>query len=212
MATIGETFIQFALSHRVLEFGDFKLKSGRTSPYFFNLGAISGGGALSRLGDFYADAITESGLEYDVIFGPAYKGIPLATVAATRLHQRHGVNKAVAYNRKEAKDHGEGGQLVGAPIAGRRVLILDDVMTAGTAVNEAAALIQSAEGTAVGVAVSFDREEKDAEGKPAIGKIKQEHGLRLISIANFHDLLRCADAGQRGGLENYFARYGRRTK
>ncbi len=208
MKTTGETFIRFAIAHRVLEFGDFKLKSGRTSPYFFNLGAICSGAALSRLGRFYADAIAASDLEFDVIFGPAYKGIPLASVTAVCLHERYDVDTAVAYNRKEAKDHGEGGRLVGASLKGKRVLILDDVITAGTAVREAAALTRDAGGTVVGVAVCFDRGEKGLDGDPAISEIEREYRLKVVCIAGFNDLLSCADAGQRERLEAYLGRRG----
>ncbi len=208
MAAPGATFIQFALAHQVLKFGDFKLKSGRTSPYFFNLGAVCSGESLDQLGRFYADAITASGIEYDVIFGLAYKGIPLASVTAACLHRHHGADKAVAYNRKEAKDHGEGGRLVGAALAGRRVLILDDVITAGTAVREALTLIQDAGAAAVGVAVCFDRKEKGPGGDSAIAEIKRAHALQIIRIADFDDLLAYAGAAQRECLEDYFARYG----
>ncbi len=208
MATTGATFMRFALARRVLEFGDFKLKSGRTSPYFFNLGAICDGAALAELGRFYADAIVASGVEFDVIFGPAYKGIPLASVTAVCLHQLHGADKAIAYNRKEAKDHGEGGRLVGAALAGRRVLVLDDVITAGTAVREALALIKAAGGVAVGIAVCLDRKEKGADGDSALTAIAREHDLEVISIADFNDLLACADPAQHERLAEYFTRYG----
>ena len=208
MTTLADQFIQFALNENVLKFGDFKLKSGRLSPYFFDLGEICSGTALLELGRFYADAITRSGLEFEVIFGPAYKGIPLASITATCLHQGHGIDKGVAYNRKEPKGHGEGGQLVGASLKGNRVLILDDVITAGTAVRQALALIRDAGGTAIGVAVCFDREEKGPDGDSVIARVKRQHQIKVISIAGFHDLLKHIDADQHGRLKTYFAQYG----
>ena len=201
-------FIKFALVHRVLQFGDFTLKSGRHSPYFFDLGAICTGTTLAELGRFYADAIAASGIEFDVLFGPAYKGIPLAGVAATCLHERHDLDKGVAYNRKEVKDHGEGGRLVGASLRSRRVLIVDDVMTVGTAAHEAVRLIADAGGEAVGVAVAFDRREKGAGGVAATDEFERTHGFEVIRISDFHDLLACVDGDERACLKAYFERHG----
>ena len=203
MPTNGTNFIQFALAQRVLQFGDFKLKSGRSSPYFFNLGTVVGGSALTELGRFYAAAIVASKVQPEVIFGPAYKGIPLAALTASCLHQLHDINTAVAYNRKELKGHGEGGQLVGAELSGRRVLIVDDVMTAGTAVREAINLIQQAGGRAVAVVIGFDRREAGTSASPAVSEIERQYGLRVISIADLDDLLACADDEQRTRLEAY---------
>ena len=208
MTAPGAEFIEFALAHRVIELGDFKLKSGRVSPYFFNLGAIRDGGLLDRVGRFYADAIVASGIEFDVLFGPAYKGIPLASVTATCLHRDYRVDKAIAYNRKEVKDHGEGGRLVGAALAGRRVLILDDVITAGTAAREALALIEGAGGAAVGVIVCFDRGEKGSGDESAIAELEREYHLRVIRIADFNMLISRVEASQRKRLEDYAGVHG----
>ena len=158
LAPYQREFIEFALSLGVLRFGTFKLKSGRTSPYFFNAGLFQTSGALSRLADFYAAAIESSGIAYDGLFGPAYKGIPLVSVTAVALFRAHGVDKPYSFNRKEAKDHGEGGTIVGAPLKGQ-ILIVDDVITAGTAVREAFDIIKSNGAAAAGVVVALDRNE-----------------------------------------------------
>jgi len=153
MQSYQEEFIRFAIDCEVLRFGEFRLKSGRISPYFFNLGLFNTGGKLAQLGSFYAKAAVASGVEFDLLFGPAYKGIPLATSCAVALAQQHGRDLPWCFNRKQAKDHGEGGQLVGSPLAGR-VLIIDDVITAGTAVREAMQIIQTADAKASGVLVA----------------------------------------------------------
>lgn len=190
-ALAGE-FVQFAIDAGVLRFGDFKTKAGRQSPYFFNAGLFDDGAKLARLAQFYALAIAQSGLEFDVIFGPAYKGIPLGAGVAMEL-ARLGLVKPFAYNRKEAKDHGEGGTLVGAPLRGR-VLIVDDVISAGTAVRESIALIEAAGATPHAVAIALDRQEKATENGAdvswsAVQYVRDKLGLHVISIANLAQLL-----------------------
>lgn len=208
MTKINESFMKFAIVRGVFEFGEFTLKSGRVSPYFLNLGVIYKGADLLRLGRFYAAMLAEIRLTFNVIFGPAYKGIPLASITAVCLHHGHGISKAVAYNRKEAKDHGEGGRLVGAPLAGKRVMILDDVITAGTAVREAAALVQAAGGTVTGIAACFDRGEKGPDGESAVRGLEREFNLKVACIAGVNDLLSCVNDEKRAELEAYFKRYG----
>lgn len=192
-------FISFLLDCEVLKFGDFTLKSGRQSPYFFNLGQIATGPQFARLGAAYADAIIAARLEFDVLFGPAYKGIPIAVATAIALAER-GVEVAVAYNRKEAKDHGEGGQLVGAPVTGR-VLLIDDVLTSGKAIREALALIEQTPAQVVGAIIAMDRQETFAEGQTAVDALAAELGSPVISIANLVDLIEyLADSDQYSGI------------
>ena len=195
--TLAQAFIQFSLESGVLKFGSFKTKAGRMSPYFFNAGLFDDGAKLSRLAGFYAQALVASGLQFDMIFGPAYKGIPLGAAVAIEL-ARLGRNLPFAYNRKEAKDHGEGGSLVGAPLKGR-VLIVDDVMSAGTAVRESIALIEKAGATAYGVAVALDRQEMATEVTPdgglrdlphsAVQYVRETLGLKVCAVAQLSDLL-----------------------
>ena len=190
-ALAGE-FVQFAIDAGVLRFGDFKTKAGRQSPYFFNAGLFDDGAKLARLAQFYARAIAQSGLEFDVIFGPAYKGIPLGAGVAMEL-ARLGLVKPFAYNRKEAKDNGEGGTLVGAPLRGR-VLIVDDVISAGTAVRESIALIEAAGATPHAVAIALDRQEKATENGAdvpwsAVQYVRDKLGLQVVSIASLAQLL-----------------------
>ena len=180
-------FIQFSLDCGVLKFGEFKTKAGRMSPYFFNAGLFDDGASLGRLAGFYADALLANGLEFDMIFGPAYKGIPLGAAVAIELARR-GKNVPFAYNRKEAKDHGEGGSTVGAPIAGR-VLIVDDVMTAGTAVRESLEILRANGGDPAGVAVSLDRMERGTGELSAIEEVRRNFGLATTAIATLDDLL-----------------------
>ena len=192
MQAYQRDFIRFAIDRGVLRFGEFTLKSGRTSPYFFNAGLFNSGSALAQLGRFYAAAIVESGISFDVLFGPAYKGIPLAAVVAVEL-ARLGRNVAYAYNRKEAKDHGEGGTLVGAPVRGR-VLIVDDVMSAGTAARESIANIRAAGATPHAVAIALDRQEKATENgtvveHSAVQYVRDQLGLEVCAIARLADLL-----------------------
>ena len=190
-------FIAFAIKKEVLRFGEFKTKAGRMSPYFFNAGLFDDGASLGRLAGFYADALLANGLEFDMIFGPAYKGIPLGAAVAIELARR-GKNVPFAYNRKEAKDHGEGGTLVGAPLKGR-VLIVDDVMSAGTAVRESIALIEAAGARAHAVAIALDRQEmateKQADGTTkdvpysAVQYVREQLGMSVCTIAKLEDLL-----------------------
>jgi len=186
-------FIRLCRELGVLRFGEFKLKSGRLSPYFFNAGLFDDGAKLGRLAEFYARRLLASGLEFDLLFGPAYKGITLAAAVAVEL-ARLGRNVPYAYNRKEAKDHGEGGTLVGAPLAGRRVLIIDDVISAGTSVRESIDLIRAAGGAPVGVTIALDRQEKAGShgvdsAHSAVQQVQHEFGLRVVSIATLGDLL-----------------------
>jgi orotate phosphoribosyltransferase len=194
---VRDRFIAAMIERGVLKFGDFTLKSGRKSPYFFNLGSIDDGAGLALLGSAYAQAIVDSGLPPpDVIFGPAYKGIPIAAATAVALHLEHGRNVGVAYNRKEAKTHGEGGVLIGRAIRGR-VLIVDDVMTAGTAVTEAVAMVRTAGGELSGVLVALDRQETVAPGVTAVTRIAAELGAPVNAIATLADVIAYLDS--RGG-------------
>ena len=186
--TDKQNFIEFLVSQDVLKFGTFTLNSGRQSPYFFNLGSVSSGAAYARLGAAYADAVLQSGIEFDLIFGPAYKGIPIAVATSLALAER-GVDVGVAYNRKEAKDHGEGGLLVGAPVAGR-VLMLDDVLTSGRAIRGAAALIRAQDADIAGVVIALDRAEVMADaGQTAVADLANELGSPVVSIAHVSDVL-----------------------
>ena len=189
---LAEDFVAFAVDSGVLRFGSFITKAGRQSPYFFNAGLFNDGAMLGRLAQFYAQRILSSGIEYDMLFGPAYKGIPLVAAVAVEL-ARLGHNKPFAYNRKEAKDHGEGGSLVGAPLQGR-VLIVDDVMSAGTAVRESIALIQAAGAKPSAVAVALDRQEMATENGQdvpysAVQYVRRELGMDVCAIASLDDLL-----------------------
>lgn len=182
-------FIEFALHHGVLCFGEFTLKSGRQSPYFFNSGLFNDGNSLARLGEFYAAAIVDSELGFDMIFGPAYKGIPLGTTVSVALANHHDINVPVCFNRKEAKDHGEGGMTLGAPLDGR-VLIVDDVISAGTSVNLSVDIIRSAGATPVAVAIALDRQERGtSNGLSATQQVEQDHRLKVISIISLDDLV-----------------------
>lgn len=191
-SSLAQEFVQFAVEAGVLRFGEFKTKAGRMSPYFFNAGLFDDGAKMGRLAQFYAKAIVASGMEFDMIFGPAYKGIPLAATVAVEL-ARLGHNKPFAYNRKEAKDHGEGGSLVGAPLQGR-VLIVDDVMSAGTAARESIALIKAAGAIPHAVAIALDREEmatEDGRDVPhsAVQYVRNTLGMQVCTIARLVDLL-----------------------
>jgi orotate phosphoribosyltransferase len=192
-------FIELTLQRDVLRFGEFTLKSGRVSPYFFNMGRIDSGAALARLGRAYAAAVANSNLEVDMLFGPAYKGIPLAaaTAIAIALADQHGRDLPWAYNRKEAKDHGEGGMLVGAPLSGR-VLIVDDVMTAGTAVRESLTLIHAQGAAPAGVLIALDRQERGQGELSAAQEVQRDYGIPVVAITSFSDVL--AYAGERPDL------------
>ena len=181
-------FIELALELGVLRFGEFTLKSGRVSPYFFNAGLFSTGYAAAKLGRFYADAIAESGIRFDMLFGPAYKGIPLATLAAASLAEQHDIDVPYSFNRKEAKAHGEGGSIVGAQLAGR-VLIVDDVITAGTAVREVYQIISAAGAEVCGLVISLDRQERGEGPYSAVQELKQSLGIPVVSIVQLDDLI-----------------------
>ncbi len=206
-------FIELARKYDVLRFGEFTLKSGRVSPYFFNAGAFDSGRALAELGRCYAERIVASQIGFDVLLGPAYKGIPLATATAVQLAQHHGRDVPFAYNRKEAKDHGEGGVLVGAPLVGR-VLVIDDVITAGTAVREVIAMIEAAGAELAGVAIGLDRRERGTGDLSAIQEVEQQFGVPVLSIIDMGhliDYLQSAGDAPEGALEamrNYRNEYG----
>jgi orotate phosphoribosyltransferase len=205
-------FIELTLQRDVLRFGEFTLKSGRQSPYFFNMGRIDSGAALARLGRAYAAAIVNSGLEVDMLFGPAYKGIALAAATAMALADQHDRDLPWAYNRKEAKDHGEGGVLVGAPLKGR-VLIVDDVMTAGTAVRESLSLIRAQGAIPAGVLIALDRQERGQGELSAAQEVQRDYGIPVVAITGFNDVLAYAGerqdlASEHGRLLAYRERYG----
>lgn len=182
-----QEFIEFALAQNVLRFGEFKTKAGRLSPYFFNAGLFNDGAALDRLSRFYAKAILASGVGIDMLYGPAYKGIPLVAVSALALAQA-GRNLPFAFNRKEAKDHGEGGNIIGTPLAGR-VLIVDDVISAGTSVRESVEVIQEAGATACGVVIALDRMERGTGELSAVQEVKRDYGIPVIAVATLDDLM-----------------------
>ena len=205
-------FLDLARDQGVLRFGEFTLKSGRVSPYFFNLGRIASGAALARLGRAYAATASGSGLAFDMLFGPAYKGIPLAAATAIALADDHRRDLPFAYNRKEAKDHGEGGLLVGAPLAGR-VLVIDDVLTAGTAVRESLQLIRAQGAQPAGVLIALDREERGQGALSAAQEVSAEFAIPVLAIARLTDLLAYAAthpelAAEHARLAGYRARYG----
>ena len=208
-------FLQLALRAQALRFGEFTLKSGRQSPYFFNAGLFNSGALMAELATSYADAIEESGVDFDLLFGPAYKGIPLATALACEFARR-GRDLPVAFNRKEAKDHGEGGMLIGAPLAGRRVLVVDDVITAGTAIREALHIIAQAGGTPAGIVIALDRQEAvdpASSRRSAAQSVADVHAVPVIAVATLGDLLEftgedAALAAQRQALLSYRDAYG----
>ncbi len=181
-------FIEFALAHEVLQFGDFKLKSGRMSPYFFNAGRFNTGAVLSELGGYYADALVASRLSFDLLFGPAYKGIPLVAATAIAFAAHHRIDVPFAFNRKHAKDHGEGGVIVGAALAGRAVIV-DDVITAGTAIKEVVDLFASYPVTLAGVLVAIDRQERGKGDESAIREIEREYGVCVMSVVKLDDII-----------------------
>ncbi len=212
MKAYQREFIEFALEKQVLKFGEFTLKSGRKSPYFFNAGLFNTGRDLARLGRFYAAALVDSGIEFDVLFGPAYKGIPIATTTAVALADHHDVDTPYCFNRKEAKDHGEGGNLVGSKLEGR-VMLVDDVITAGTAIRESMELIQANNADLAGVLVAIDRQEKGKGELSAIQEVERDFGCAVISIVSLTDLITYLE--QQGGnaehleaVKAYRAQYG----
>lgn len=189
MQAYQKDFIEFAIAQGVLKFGEFTLKSGRVSPYFFNAGLFNTGVALAKLGRFYAAALEDSGIEYDVIFGPAYKGIPLAATLTVALADHYNKDMPYVFNRKEAKTHGEGGNLVGAALQGR-VVIVDDVITAGTAIREVMAMINAAEGaTPAAALIALDRQEKGQGELSAIQEVERDFGMKVISIVGLNQVL-----------------------
>ena len=188
-------FIEFAMARGALKFGSFTLKSGRQSPYFFNAGTFNSGAALAALGRYYADAIVASGIAFDMLFGPAYKGIPLVAAVSVALAEHHGRDLPWAFNRKEAKDHGEGGWLVGAPLAGR-VLVIDDVITAGTAIREVASLFERTEADMAAVFVALDRQEKGQGELSAIQEVEQSLGIPVQCIVGMNDIIQYLEQSQ----------------
>lgn len=209
--THQKEFIELVLARQVLRFGQFTLKSGRVSPYFFNAGLINDGLALGTIGSCYAKAIIDSSLPFDMLFGPAYKGIPLATAAAIALAAGHGRNVPVAFNRKEAKLHGEGGSLIGAPLAGR-VLIVDDVITAGTAIRESIDFIRAAGAIPAGVVLALDRQERGQGALSAVQEVQTTFSIPVIRIITLGDIIEHLETAGRpdelAGLRDYRSRYG----
>ena len=188
MQSYKTKFIQLAIKYQVLKFGEFTLKSGRVSPYFFNAGLFNTGKALAELGDCYAQALVDTQIKYDVLFGPAYKGIPLVSTLATSLALNHGLDKPYAFNRKEAKNHGEGGSIVGASLTGQ-VLIVDDVITAGTAIREAVDIIRDNGAECSAVMIAMDRQERGQGEKSAVQEVQDDYGISVHSIITLTDLI-----------------------
>ena len=207
-----QEFIELALACEVLQFGKFELKSGRVSPYFFNAGKISSGGALARLGRCYAAALSNSKLSPDMLFGPAYKGIPLVASTATALFSDHSIDLPFAFNRKEAKTHGEGGNIVGAKLGGD-VVVVDDVMTAGTAIKESMAILDDAGARGIGALIGLDRCERGAGELSAVQQVEQDFGLGVTSVITLHDIIEWVQSASNmtahlEALERYRERYG----
>ena len=188
MKDYQKEFIEFALSQGVVQFGEFTLKSGRISPYFFNSGLFNNGASLWKLGDFYARTIHDSGMKIDVLFGPAYKGIPLVAAVVIAMYQRYGLSYPYCFDRKEIKDHGEGGMTVGAPLKGK-VLIVDDVISAGTSTSHSVNLIHRAGAEPAGVAIALDRQEIGPQGRSSIQEVEQNYGIKVISIIKLENLI-----------------------
>jgi len=212
MQAYQRNFIRFAIDRGVLRFGEFTLKSGRTSPYFFNAGLFNTGAALAELARYYAAAIVDSGIAFDVLFGPAYKGIPLAAATSVQLAEKHQLDIPWCFNRKEAKAHGEGGSLVGSPLAGN-VLIIDDVITAGTAIREVMQIIQQQNATAAGVMIALNRQERGNGELSAIQEVERDFGVPVVSIVSLNQVLEfLADDAQLKqhlpAVEAYRAQYG----
>ncbi|CAB9495983.1 orotate phosphoribosyltransferase [Alteromonas macleodii] len=199
MKAFQRDFIEFAIERGVLKFGEFTLKSGRVSPYFFNAGLFNRGGDLAKLGRFYADALMDAGVEFDVLFGPAYKGIPIATTTAVALADSHKLDVPYCFNRKEAKTHGEGGNLVGSPLEGK-VMLVDDVITAGTAIRESMTLIEQQQASLSGVLIALDRQERGNGELSAIQEVERDFGTQVISIVSLADVV--AYLIEKGGFDN----------
>lgn len=205
-------FLDFSIDVGVLRFGEFTLKSGRISPYFFNSGLFNTGSSLARLGRYYAQAVIDSGIEFDMIYGPAYKGIPLAAALSIALADQHQRDLPYAFNRKEAKDHGEGGTIVGAPLAGR-VLIIDDVISAGTSVRESVDIIKASGATPAGVVIALDRQERGTGETSAIQEVERDYALKVASIVQLSNLVEFLDssadsAAQLTAIQRYRDSYG----
>lgn len=188
MKAYQKEFIEFAIERGVLKFGEFTLKSGRTSPYFFNAGLFNKGSDLARLGRFYAAALVDSGISFDVLFGPAYKGIPIATATAVALYDHHQQDTPYCFNRKEKKDHGEGGNLVGSALEGK-VMLVDDVITAGTAIREAMEIVEANGAELSGVLIALDRQEKGKGELSAIQEVERDFGAQVVSIVSLNDVI-----------------------
>ncbi len=212
MKAFQQEFIEFALSRQVLKFGSFTLKSGRTSPYFFNAGLFNTGSDLAKLGRFYAAALMDAGIEFDLLFGPAYKGIPIATTTAVALADHHNRDVPYCFNRKEAKTHGEGGNLVGSPLQGR-VMLVDDVITAGTAIRESMEIIQAAGAQLSGVLIALDRQERGQGELSAIQEVERDFATKVVSIIGLKDLIAYLEgkpelAAHLDAVKAYRAQYG----
>ena len=212
MQEYQKEFLEFALERGVLRFGEFTLKSGRVSPYFFNAGLFNTGEALARLGRYYARTIVDSGIGFDLLFGPAYKGIPLAAVTAAALYDHHGRDIAWAFNRKEAKEHGEGGTIVGHPLEGK-VLIIDDVITAGTAIRESMEIIRAQGAEPAGVVIALDRQERGKGELSAIQEVERDYGIPVVAIARLENLVEFLEQRGKSGelvatIRAYRERYG----
>ena len=199
MKAFQRDFIEFAIERGVLKFGEFTLKSGRVSPYFFNAGLFNRGGDLAKLGRFYADALMDAGVAFDVLFGPAYKGIPIATTTAVALADSHKLDVPYCFNRKEAKTHGEGGNLVGSPLEGK-VMLVDDVITAGTAIRESMTLIEQQQASLSGVLIAPDRQERGNGELSAIQEVERDFGTQVISIVSLADVV--AYLTEKGGFDS----------
>ena len=205
-------FIEFALSRNVLKFGEFTLKSGRKSPYFFNAGLFNTGADLARLGEFYAAAIQASAVDFDVVFGPAYKGIPIGTSVSVALFNRYGIDKPVCFNRKEVKDHGEGGNLIGSPLQGK-ILLVDDVITAGTAIRESMELISANKAELAAVLIALNRKERGKGELSAIQEVERDYQCQVLSIIDLDDLMQFIEQEFRykehlKSIYNYKEQYG----
>lgn len=211
MSDFRTAFLKLAIEREVLKFGEFTLKSGRVSPYFFNAGLFNTGAALAKLGRYYAQAIVDSGIEFDVLFGPAYKGIPLASVTAAALYEQHDRDVPYAFNRKEAKTHGEGGNIVGAGLEGK-ILVIDDVMTAGTAIRESVDIINAAGAELAGVVIALDRQEKGQGSQSAVQETQARFNVPVKAIVTLADLINYlaseGEAGLVSAMEGYRLEYG----
>ena len=212
MKNYQKEFLDFAIQNNVLSFGEFTLKSGRLSPYFFNFGLFQTGSSLAKLSDFYAQAIVDSGLKFDMLFGPAYKGIPLVAVVAATLYEKHGIDYPYAYNRKEVKDHGEGGNIVGAPLVGK-VLIVDDVISAGTACREAASIVEENNAKLAGICISLDRQERGQGKKSAVQEVEESYNISVINIIGLNNVIQhietsIEDQQLLDKISNYRDQYG----